>query len=183
MFRLLRMVVPRRLFGTPTRALASAFAAALLLAFIGASHAVLAAGESGLKIPRFVSLRADPVNVRTGPGVRFPIAWVFVQNDLPVEVIAEYEFWRRIRDVDGAEGWVHKSLISGDRWVIVRGAKPRPLRRQPKAKAPPVMRAEAGVLGRLLRCNGQWCELRIAGRKGWIRQTSVWGAYPGETVD
>ncbi|MDP6407500.1 MAG: SH3 domain-containing protein [Alphaproteobacteria bacterium] len=179
MFRLLRMAIP----GCPIGAFASALAGALLTALACFPAGALAAGESGLKVPRFVSLRADPVNVRAGPGVRFPIAWVFVQNDLPVEVVAEYEFWRRIRDLDGAEGWVHKSLISGDRWAIVTGEKPRPLRREPKAKAPPVMRAEAGVLGRLLRCNGQWCQLRIAGRKGWIRQAYVWGAYPGETVD
>ena len=179
MLRLLRLAPPSCSIGAPN----GAFVGALVMALASLPLAALAAGESGLKVPRFVSLRADPVNVRAGPGVRFPIAWIFVQNDLPVEVVAEYEFWRRIRDLDGAEGWVHKSLISGDRWAIVTGKKPRPLRRRPKAKAAPVMRAEAGVLGRLLRCNGQWCQLRIAGRKGWIRQAFVWGAYPGETVD
>src|SRR5271170_753120 len=78
-------------------------------------------GASGLPVPRFASLRSDGVNMRTGPGTRYPIDWVFAREGLPVEIIAEYEIWRRVRDPDGAEGWVHKNALSGKRTAIVTG--------------------------------------------------------------
>ncbi|MEH6546060.1 MAG: SH3 domain-containing protein, partial [Sneathiella sp.] len=72
-----------------------------------------------MPLPRFVSLSSNKVNVRTGPGTRYPITWVFVRRGWPVEVIAEYELWRRIRDVDGSTGWVHKGLLSSRRTLII----------------------------------------------------------------
>ena len=90
--------------------------AGLLPPLLAQGHPVYAG-----KTPRYVSLGSDRVNVRTGPGVRYPVAWRFVRRGLPVEIIAEYELWRKIRDRDGAEGWVHKSLLSGRRTVVVQG--------------------------------------------------------------
>ncbi len=138
-------------------------------------------GESGLPLPRFVSLRSDEVNVRTGPGVRYPILWIFVRQGLPVEVIAEFELWRKIQDIDGAEGWLHRSMISGDRTAIIVEGRQRVLR-NPKKDSIPILVAESGVQAELLRCQDSWCKLLIEGLQGWIEQKHVWGVYPGEVI-
>ena len=137
----------------------------------------LAAGE----LPRFVSLRADKVNVRAGPGVRYPIAWVFLRQGLPVEIVAEFELWRKIRDRDSAEGWIHKNLLSGNRSAIIKGGI-QTLFRRPGGTIP-VLRAEPGVQGRLLACQKTHCRLRIAGTEGWLRRKNLWGVYGHEIFD
>lgn len=160
--------------------------AALLTAVFAAFVAVLAAGpavaETGLPVPRFVSLRANEINVRTGPGRRYPILWVFQRRSLPVEIIAEYDTWRRIRDREGAVGWVHQSTLSGRRSVIV-AARTRTLRRKPTAQAPPVALAEAGVIAGLLECADEWCRIDAQGYRGWLKRDEVWGVYAGEKLD
>ena len=161
------------------------FAAQSLRAFVRVLGVVLVAepvaAEPQGPLPRFASLKADEVNVRTGPGTRYPIAWVFVRKGLPVEVIAEYELWRRIVDVDGAQGWVHRGMLSEKRTAIVLGDA-RDFRRRPDADARVVLRAEPGVHGRLFGCREGWCEMQIAGRKGWTRLDYLWGVYPGEEI-
>jgi SH3-like domain-containing protein len=131
-------------------------------------------GVTGLPLPRFVSLRASEVNIRTGPGVRYPIDWVFNRANLPVEVIAEFDTWRKIRDADGTKGWVHQSMLSGRRYIITTD-RIRSLRRKPAATASTVARLEAGVVGRLETCREKWCEIDIDGLRGWILRTEVWG--------
>ena len=136
--------------------------------------------ESGLPLPRFASLHATKVNVRTGPGVRYPVEWVFVRRGLPVEVVAEFENWRKVRDWQGTEGWVHQSMLTGKRRVVVTGDV-RTIRRKAGDGAAAVARAEPGTLGRLLECAAAWCRVEIAGFKGWIRREEVWGVGEDET--
>jgi SH3-like domain-containing protein len=131
--------------------------------------------------PRFASLRADKVNLRAGPGVRYPISWIFVRKSLPVEILAEFELWRKIRSQDGTEGWVHKSLLSGRRSAIITG-KVRTLYRRADGDVP-VLRAETGVQAGLLTCKASWCKLRIGGTDGWLRRNQIWGTYKGENFD
>ncbi len=154
--------------------------AALVAAWWPAAWAA-STGESGLPLPRFVSLRAAKVNVRTGPGVRYPITWIYVRRGLPVEVAAEFELWRKVVDIDGAEGWIHVSMISGERMAIVTGGI-RTLYRRPEATAMPMLHAEPGVQGRVLGCRASWCELVIAGVRGWTQAEFLWGVYPGEDI-
>jgi len=147
----------------------------------------LAAAATGLPLPRYVSLRASEVNVRTGPGVRYPVDWVFQRHGLPVEIVAEFDTWRKIRDTEGTEGWVHQSLLSGKRMLIVTGSaatKTHILRRKPSAAAKAVAKAEANVVGRLLECpkKSDWCRVHIGGFEGWMKRTAFWGVYPDETV-
>jgi SH3-like domain-containing protein len=137
--------------------------------------------ETGLPIPRYVTLRAREVNVRTGPGVRYPIDWVFQRPNLPVEVVAEFDTWRKIRDFEGTEGWVHQSMLSGRRTVIVLAAV-RLLRREPSESAAPMARLEPGVIAWLEACREDWCEVEVAGIDGWLRRADVWGVHPGEAV-
>ena len=138
--------------------------------------------STGMPVPRFVSLGSDKVNVRSGPGDRYPIVWQFVRRSLPVEITAEYEHWRRIRDSDGSEGWVHKSLLSGRRYALVTGAV-RNFYGEPSRDSEVVMQAEPGVQGRVLSCKGPWCRMEVSGHRGWIQRAQLWGVYADEVVD
>lgn len=138
--------------------------------------------KTGLPLPRFVSLRAGEVNLRTGPGARYPVEWVLVYRHMPVEIIAEFDTWRKIRDWQGTVGWVHQSMISGNRWVIVREGR-QPLRRSGEKDAPIIARIEQKVIGRLKECRTQWCEIDFSGFTGWMRRNQIWGVYPGEKVE
>ncbi len=136
--------------------------------------------DTGLPLPRFVSLRADEVNVRTGPGARYPVDWVYLRRNLPVKVVAEFESWRKIRDWQGTEGWVHRSLLSGRRTVLVIGQSAT-LNREASAEAPEIAKIEAGVVGRLLSCAGDWCRIEIAGLRGWMAHDRLWGLTAAES--
>lgn len=143
-----------------------------------------AQGVSGLPLPRFVSLRAGEVNMRTGPGVQYPVEWVYTRKDLPVEIIAEFETWRKVRDWEGTQGWVHQSMLSGKRTVLITGDV-RSLRIKDDAKSSTRARVEPGVIGRLVDCprgNG-WCRIEVAGLEGWLRHVDFWGAYKNEVFD
>jgi len=157
--------------------------AVLLLA--GWTAPALAAAEgSGLPLPRFVSLRAEKAKLRTGPGVQYPEDWVYLRKDVPLEVIAEHHTWRKVRDWQGTQGWMHQSLVSGRRTLIVTGAI-RTLRARPDSASRAVARAEPGVVGLLLGCPAAsiWCEAEIDGFKGWLRRVEFWGAYAEEAVN
>ena len=156
------------------------FVFALTLALLaagggGPSHAA----ESTLPTPRFAALRSDEVNVRTGPGVRYPIDWVFTRKTLPVQITAEVDTWRKIRAVDGTEGWVHQSMLTGRRTALITGAI-RTLHQTNDPQAPAVAMVEPGVIGQLLECRDAWCRLDVQGQKGWLQRDEFWGALPTE---
>jgi SH3-like domain-containing protein len=151
-----------------------------------------AAGElatgpaSGLPVPRFVSLRADRVNVRAGPTKDHQIAWQYNRSGLPVEITAESENWRRIRDWEGSEGWVYHSLLSGRRTAVVtQKAKDDlvPLHDRADAGSAVAARLQPGVLATVKRCTGNWCRIAGVGFDGWVEQERLWGVYPNEKVE
>lgn len=136
---------------------------------------------SGLPVPRFVSIKADKANVRSGPTKDHAVAW-----GLPVEITAEFETWRRIRDADGAEGWVYHSMLSGRRTALVGPwlkDGPTSLYAKPDKDAAIKAKLEAGVLGKLDHCDGTWCHFFDEGFDGFIEQEKLWGVYPGEKLD
>ncbi|MBM3572924.1 MAG: hypothetical protein FJX52_11310 [Alphaproteobacteria bacterium] len=139
------------------------------------------AAEQQLKLPRFASLRSNEVNLRIGPGVRYPVEWVFKRKNMPVEIVAEFDTWRKIRDFQGTEGWVHQSNLWGRRTMLIMG-EVRTLRRSDSAEAPAVARLEPGVIGSLQQCRGDWCRVEAGGLRGWIKRGECWGVYPGEAV-
>ena len=167
--------------------------ASLLLAIAAASGAQAAdplttGSVSGLPVPRFVSLKPGKVNVRAGPTKDHDVTWVYTRAALPVEVTAEFENWRRVRDWEGAEGWVYHSLLSGRRTAIVAptaSAKdaPVPLFRDADDHSRVAARLQAGVLGTVKHCTGTWCRIAGDGYDGWIEQDRLWGVYPNEKVD
>jgi SH3-like domain-containing protein len=138
---------------------------------------------AGLPIPRFVSLRTNPINLRTGPGVRYPVDWVYARRHLPVEVIGEFDTWRQIRDVDGTEGWVHQSMLSGKRAAMVT-KEPRPLKRTGEETAETIATLEQGVIVNVQRCPAetQYCRVEVDGLQGWLKRDQFWGVYPDETI-
>lgn len=147
-------------------------------------------GPSGLPLPRFVSLKSDRVNLRHGPGTEYPTAWVFRRAGLPVEVIEEYEAWRKVRDAEGTTGWILSSLLSGRRTALVapweaKPDVPRPqiaLRRNDATSADPVAMVEAGVIADIQRCDGTWCQVNVDRFRGYLEQVKLWGVYRNEIV-
>ncbi len=144
-------------------------------------------GASGLPLPRFVSLKSDRVNVRKGPSTDHAVDWVFSRAGLPVEVIAESDNWRQVRDADGSEGWVFHSLLSGRRTALVmpwaKEDQQIALYRRRSSSSGSIARVEPGVLGILLSCDVNWCEFSVNGYSGWIEQERLWGVYSGERLN
>jgi SH3-like domain-containing protein len=142
--------------------------------------------QTGLPLPRFVSLKSERVNVRRGPSNEHSVAWVFTRKALPVEIVAEYDHWRRIRDSEGAEGWVYHSLLSGRRTVIAapwaNGAA-IDLHSAAKASSSLVAKVSSGAVGSLNSCDGKWCSAEFGSYQGYIPQERLFGVYPNETYD
>ncbi len=161
--------------------------AILCAAMVDADGAADAAGkDGGLRVPRFVSLKSDRVNVRAGPTKDHDVTWIYTRAGLPVEITAEFENWRRIRDWEGSEGWVYHSLLSGRRTAVVTLKAKDDLvsiREEPDPSSPVTAKLESGVMGAIKSCTGTWCH--IAGERfdGWIAQERLWGVYPGEKVE
>jgi len=172
--------------GVPTR---FALALAVALSLVGTPAPLRAQAVDGvgpvtsLPLPRYVSIRAREANVRRGPGLDHRIDWEYRRRGLPVEVTAEYGQWRRVRDADGAGGWVHHSLLSGIRTGLVRGEGP--VRLQAGASDRTALRAmvEPGVVARIESCDGMWCDVSVDGLDGWVAQSALWGLDPGEILD
>jgi len=142
--------------------------------------------KSGLPLPRFVSLKPDRVNVRGGPTRDHEVTFVFTRAGMPVEITAESDNWRRIRDWEGAEGWVYHAMLSGRRTAVVSPKDKDqlvPLRAKGDAEAEVVARVQAGVLASVKRCTGSWCRIAGTGFDGWVVQEQLWGVYPNEKVD
>ena len=159
----------------------SARVGAVLLACVMAMPAT--ASERGpvtnLPIPRFVSLKAEEGNVRRGPSLSHRIDWVFTRRNMPLEITGEYGHWRRVRDRDGQGGWVHYSLLSGVRHVIVEQDM-TPLLIKPDPESPVNAMAESGVIARLESCGLYWCRIAAGGNRGWVEKRKIWGIRPDE---
>ena len=138
--------------------------------------------QNALPVPRFVSIHAPKVNVRTGPGARYPVDWVLVRKSMPVEIVAEFEHWRKIRDWQGTEGWVHQNMLSGNRTAVVMN-EIRALRRNANDASPIVAKVEPGVIGRVLSCEDAWCRLEISGFRGYMKRTEIWGVLDDERFE
>lgn len=145
---------------------------------------------SGLPVPRFVSLKADRVNLRSGPGTDYPTGWVFRRAGLPVEIVKEFEGWRQVRDADGSTGWVLQSFLSGRRtglvlpWERKQGTQPPlvPIYSSDSQSSYVVVNVEAGVIADLHGCDGRWCRVTVDRYAGYIEQKKLWGVYEGETI-
>jgi SH3-like domain-containing protein len=141
---------------------------------------------SGLPVPRYVSLKSDHVNVRAGPTKDNDVAWVYTRSGLPVEITAEYENWRRVRDSEGSEGWVYHSLLSGRRTAVVTMKNKDDLAAVYENADPSsavTARLQAGVIAQVKKCSSGWCRVLGNGFEGWIEQQRLWGVYSDEQVN
>ena len=138
---------------------------------------------TGLPLPRFASLRSDDVNLRAGPGFRYPIEWVYKRRNLPMEIEREFEVWRLVQDPDGIRGWVHQATLTGFRTFMVQGADAT-LRAEPRDDAAAVAILKVGVIGRIRSCEAgsDWCRLQVGDYRGFLKRSQFWGALPGEVV-
>ena len=139
----------------------------------------LSARPKSVTLRRFVSLRSSEVNVRVGPGVRYPIKWKYQQKLIPVEVVQEYDTWRKIRDWEGAEGWVHRAMLSNRRAIIVTN-RTVILRRRSNDDAPVIARLGKGMVAALEKCNANWCRVEVEGYEGWLKRKGLWGIHKNE---
>lgn len=162
--------------------------ALVLVVFIASSACAAELGRvTGLPIPRFVSFKSKITNVRVGPSNQHPVKWVYHQKGYPIKVVAEFEHWRKINDIDGEDGWVHEAMLSGVRQVVIlknnlpgplsviQPAKELFLLRKPFVESQPSARIQLGATCLLKRCKVEWCEVRCASHKGWILKDNAWG--------
>jgi SH3-like domain-containing protein len=141
---------------------------------------------SGLPIPRYVSLKSDRVNLREGPSKDHRTIWVFQRAGLPVEITAEFEIWRKVRDSEGAEGWVLHSLLSGRRTALVAPWKKgidSLLYSSASPKSAPVAKLQPNVIASVRGCDGAWCHISGEGFDGYIQQSNLWGVYQNEKIE
>jgi len=139
--------------------------------------------SSPYPIPRFVSLGSGEVNVRTGPGSKYPIQWVYKAKHQPVEIILEYDAWRKVKDVDGQEGWVHGTLLSGKRTGIIQSKENVSVFSKSKTSSKKLLQLEPNVHVFIKECAAQWCKISTSGYKGWIERKFIWGVYASENFD
>lgn len=141
----------------------------------GAAQAEAPKGpETGLPLPRYVSIKSAEANVRRGPSLSHRIDWVYKRRDLPVQVVAEHGHWRRVVDIEGAGGWIHYALLSGVRTVIITEDK-LPAYAQKDTASEPRAYFEKGVVARLGDCDLTWCHIRKDGHRGWVDKAALWG--------
>lgn len=122
--------------------------------------------------------------MRTGPGTQFPIKWVYQRAGLPLMIVDEFDHWRKVRDWQGVEGWMHSSMLANRRTVIIVGGV-QAMRKEAGGSGPIVARIESPVIAKLLLCSAQgaWCQIEIDDHKGWIKRSELWGLGDGEAVE
>jgi SH3-like domain-containing protein len=174
--------IPDSLFKRPLLA----FAAGLLASIASPAMGQQIGPASGLALPRYVSLKSDRVNLREGPSKEHRTIWVFQRAGLPVEITAEFEVWRKVRDSEGAEGWVLHSLLSGRRTALIAPWKDGTdsiLYEKPNTDSTPVAKLQPNVIVTLRKCDKTWCYVTGEGFKGYLRQSELWGVYPDEIIE
>ena len=162
-------------------------AAALVALAAPASRADQIGKASGLAVPRYVSLKSDRVNLREGPSKENRTTWIFQRAGLPVEITAEFETWRKVRDSEGSEGWVLHSLLSGRRTGLVtpwkKDGTPVTVRGKPADDAAATAKLEPNVLANIRSCDKTWCRVNGPGFDGFVKQVDLWGVYPNEVIE
>ena len=143
------------------------------------------AKADALPIPRFVSLRSDTVYMRSGPGERFPIEWVYKRKKYPVQIIDSFEHWRKVEDVEKTQGWIHKKMLTGHRTALTEKGKQTVMYSKKSTNSRPLFYFEGESIVQLLNCvpNDIFCKVRYDEKKGYILKDALFGVYPNEEID
>lgn len=141
--------------------------------------------DSSVNTPRMVSIRSNNVNARSGPGYRYPIEWVYKQKNIPVEVVAEFEFWRKVKDWEGSESWVHKSMLTNKRTIKLTKTSESSIYEKPNSGSKVIAKAENGVVGEIKQCpkNSEYCLIKFDKIEGWVAKRNFFGVYPKEVIN
>ncbi len=140
--------------------------------------------NTGLPLPRYASLKSDDLNMRSGPGERYPVLWRYQRRDLPVKIEREFDIWRLIEDMDGIKGWVQAGFLIGHRSFVTTGTEDRILRADPNDTADAVADLKPGIVGRIKSCDAgkDWCQMQVQSYRGWLKRSDVWGVEADEVI-
>ena len=158
------------------------FASVLIIPLFGFTQEPLKGQVTNLPIPRYVSLKVKEANARRGPSLSHKIDWIYKRQNMPLEIYAEYENWRRVRDFEGLGGWVHYTLLSGTRYVLVKNELLE-MRLLPSIDAQVIAKVPQHNIATLDKCNKDWCRIIDDGYKGWVPKNGIWGVYENELKD
>ena len=138
---------------------------------------------TGYKIPRFVSLKSDEVNLRIGSSTNYPIILKYITKNIPVEITDEYERWRKIRDIEENEGWIYGDLLKGDRFIIIIKNNKTKIHMFSKPNGIPIGEIGESNIGKIKVCLKKWCKIQFDSHKGWMNKKNLWGIYENETIN
>ena len=155
------------------------FASVLIIPLFGFTQEPQKGQVTNLPIPRYVSLKVKEANARRGPSLSHKIDWIYKRQNMPLEIYAEYENWRRVRDFEGLGGWVHYTLLSGIRYVLVKNELLE-MRLLPSIDAQVIAKVPQHNIATLDKCNKDWCRIIDDGYKGWVPKNGIWGVYENE---
>ena len=158
------------------------FASVLIIPLFGFTQEPQKGQVTNLPIPRYVSLKVKEANARRGPSLSHKIDWIYKRQNMPLEIYAEYENWRRVRDFEGLGGWVHYTLLSGTRYVLVKNEL-LDMRLLPSIDAQVIAKIPQHNIATLDKCNKDWCRIIDDGYKGWVPKNGIWGVYENELKD
>ena len=158
------------------------FASVLIIPLFGFTQEPQKGQVTNLPIPRYVSLKVKEANARRGPSLSHKIDWIYKRQNMPLEIYGEYENWRRVRDFEGLGGWVHYTLLSGIRYVLVK-KELLEMRLLPSIDAQVIAKVPQYNIATLDKCNKDWCRIIDDGYKGWVPKNGIWGVYENELKD
>ena len=149
---------------------------------VNAQEPKLTVRGSGLPVPRFVTLKFDEANLRAGPGREYPVLWQYRAIGLPLLVDSEFDIWRKVIDHNGTAGWMHGSVLSLERMVLVKNNMAE-IHASPDQKSIVVALAERNALMKIKSCPKAWCRVASKDVKGWISRQALWGLLDAEILD
>jgi SH3-like domain-containing protein len=135
------------------------------------------------ELPRFATIKSNHVNARKGPGTTYPIEWVFIRKGEPIKIIAEFEQWRKVEDLDNQGGWVHSSVLSPKRSIIITSTTIQKMMNNSNHESRIIARLEPGLRCSLDQCKNHWCKIKCDGYKGWVESVAIWGILPTEAEE
>ena len=156
------------------------FVSIIILPCFGFPQEIQRGQVTNLPIPRYVSLKTNEANARRGPSLSHKIDWIYKRQNMPLEIYAEYENWRRVRDFEGLGGWVHYTLLSGKRYVLIKNELLE-MRLLPSVESQVIAKVPQFNIANLDKCNKDWCRIIDNGYKGWVLKSEIWGVYNNET--
>ncbi len=159
----------------------------IILSIIIALPIIYVAQAEQLKIPRFAAIKSSKMNSRIGPGFDYPVIWHYWRKNMPVEIVEEYDQWRKIRDIDNDTSWVYQSLLSGSRTAIIQDGGVEDMRFLPiltscRSDAHIISKAEQGTIVKLKSCDGIWCYINVGKIFGYVQEDKLWGVYKKEII-